>query len=266
MRQMYKHIMLLKIFTKNYLSAQMEYKCSFFTYLIVESIVLISKLLYVGVTYSLNISINGISPTEILLFNGTFFIISGIYGGFFMLNFSTFQNNVKTGKLDLLMTKPVSLQFMCSVSTIEFATLIPNVIIGIVIVSKAWKSLGIPLNFYNVFGYCYMIAIGTVIIYNLLFLPLLLSFKLIQTNSLMKITTALSNFNMMPMHIYPEIIQRIGIFVFPIFIVTNFPALFSFHHAKVFYVLWGTLVALILTIVVRSLWKYALRFYSSAMG
>lgn len=266
MKQIRKHLTILKVLTKNYLSQQMEYKCSFFTYLIVECIVLLSKLLYVGVTYNLGITINGVSPSALLLFNGTFFIISGIYGGFFMLNFSSFQSNVKGGGLDMLITKPVSLQFMCSFSTIEFATLIPNVVMGVILVVKAWRELQLPVTFINVAGYLYLLAVGVVIIYNLLFLPLLLSFKLIQTNSLMKITTSLSNFNTMPMHIYPKIAQRVGIFIFPIFIVTNFPAMFVIGELNLWYVGWGTFVAVALSVLVRCLWKYSLRFYSSAMG
>lgn len=266
MTQLKKHVHILKLLTKNYLSAQMEYQCSFFTYLIVESIVLLSKLMYVEVTYNLGVSINGISSTELLLFNGTFFIISGIYGGFFMLSFSQFQGNVKSGNLDLLITKPVSLQFMCSVSTIEFATLIPNVATGIVLVVRSWKALGLTVSIGNLLGYLYLVAIGTVIIYHLLFMPLLLSFRLIETNSLMKITSSLSNFNMMPMHIYPQIMQRIGTFIFPIFIVTNFPSMFVLGLLNHWYLLWGSAAALLLALLCRFLWKRSLRYYSSAMS
>ena len=261
-----KHLVILKMFTKNYLISQMEYKCSFFTYLIVETIVLLSKLLYVGVTYNTGITVNGLKPEEILLFNGTFFIVSGVYGGFFMLNFSNFRTKVKNGDLDLLMVKPVSLQFMCTLSTVEFAVLIPNVGTGIVMVCYVWNVCQLQVSVFNILGYLFLILCGIVIVYNILFLPQLLSFKLIETNSLFKITSSLSNFNMMPMHIYPEIMKRIGIFIFPIFVVTNFPSMFILGKLNIWYVLWSPVAAILLTVPVRLLWKKSVKGYSSAMN
>lgn len=264
LKEIKKHLKIMRLFTNNYIQRQLEYRSSFFVYLIVESIVLIYKLFYVGVTYNVGVTINGLRPIEILLYNGTFFLISGIYGGFFMMNFVSFRDKVKSGDLDMIIVKPVSLQFMSTLSTIEIAVLIPNVLTGIAIVCYAWKTIEIGVSIYNVFGYLFLVFCGVIIIYNLLFLPQLLSFKLVEVEALANITSSMSNFNMMPMDIYPLIIRRIGVFIFPIFIVSNFPAMIVLNKLKLSGIIWAFIVAIGLTIGVRVLWKLSVKNYSSA--
>ena len=114
------------LFTKRYIMSQMEYRTSFFTILIVESLILFSKLLYTVVVYNTDMIVDGLKPEAITMFTGTFFIISAVYGALFMFNFTNLQNSVYDGSLDIAITKPISLQFYLTVSTIDLAVPIPK--------------------------------------------------------------------------------------------------------------------------------------------
>ena len=61
------------LFTKRYIMSQMEYRTSFFTILIVESLILFSKLLYTVVVYNTDMIVDGLKPEAITMFTGTFF-------------------------------------------------------------------------------------------------------------------------------------------------------------------------------------------------
>ena len=151
------------LFTKRYIMSQMEYRTSFFTILIVESLILFSKLLYTVVVYNTDMIVDGLKPEAITMFTGTFFIISAVYGALFMFNFTNLQNSVYDGSLDIAITKPISLQFYLTVSTIDLAVPIPNFIAGVIMVSNAWKTLQLSTEPFIIAGYVFYIILGVVI-------------------------------------------------------------------------------------------------------
>src|SRR5512139_442707 len=111
-REIRKHILVYGLFLKNSLMAQMEYRFNFIGNLSMEAGYLLVKLSYVVVVYRSGVKINGLSPDEILLFIGTFVTLTAVYAGLFMLNNFRLRLKIRDGELDLLLTKPVSLQFM----------------------------------------------------------------------------------------------------------------------------------------------------------
>ena len=114
LREIKKHLLIYILFVKNSLMAQMEYRFNFIGNLAMESGYLLVKLSYVVVVYRSGVKINGLSPDEILLFIGTFVTLTAIYAGLFMINNFQLRAKIKDGDLDLLLTKPVSLQFMAT--------------------------------------------------------------------------------------------------------------------------------------------------------
>lgn len=263
MREIKKHITLIGIFTKRYIMSQMEYRSSFFTILIIETLILMSKLLYTVVIYSTDIVIEGLKPEAIMMFTGTFFIISAVYGAFFMFNFTTLRQSIYDGSLDLAITKPISLQFYATVSTIDIAVAIPNFIAGVIMVGKSFQELHVPVTVITIGGYCFYVIMGIVLLYSILLLPHLVSFWLIKSEGLNEIVSSISNFNIMPMAIYPKTIQLIGTFFIPIFIVSNYPPMFVLGLLGRNLQIWGVVVPILLFVIARIMWKLSIRHYSS---
>ncbi|EPY11377.1 MULTISPECIES: ABC transporter permease [Paenibacillus] len=263
-KELHKHILLYFLFIRRYIISQMEYRGNFFSFLILEILILISKLLYVVVIYRTGVDIDGLPPDAILMFTGTFFIISAIYGSLFLHNFYTFQGLVSDGELDLYMTKPVSLQFMATMSKVDFAAFIPNMTAGIILVMKGWKAMNIPIEWFNILGYIGFIFIGVIIMYCILLFPQLLAFWTTKTRAINEITSALSNFNVMPMMIYKKWMQRLGTFVVPIFLITNFAPLFVLDRLNHFYIWWCIFVPILSLLLIRIFWNLAIKKYNSA--
>src|SRR5512139_1641786 len=118
-REIRKHLVIYGLFVKNSLMAQMEYRFNFIGNLSMEAGYLLVKLSYVIVVYRSGAKINGLSPDEILLFIGTFVTLTGVYAGMFMINNFGLRGKIKDGDLDLLLTKPVSLQFMATLRSAD---------------------------------------------------------------------------------------------------------------------------------------------------
>ena len=102
------------------------------------------KLSYVVVVYRSGVQINGLSPDEILLFIGTFVTLTAAYAGLFMINNFGLRTKIRDGDLDLLLTKPVSLQFMATLRQADLTLFSVDAIAGLTMVGIAWARLGPP--------------------------------------------------------------------------------------------------------------------------
>jgi ABC-2 type transport system permease protein len=218
----------------------------------------------VVVVYRSGVKINGLSPDEILLFIGTFVGLTGVYAGMFMINNFRLRVKIKDGELDLLLTKPVSLQFMATLRQADVTIFSVDVIAGGVMVAIAWARLGIPVTFFTLGGYILFLGISCLVSYSLFLLPQIFSFWLLNTSAIAEITDSFWDFNNMPMDIYYPWIQQVGVFLLPIFVITNFPPMFILHKMPPVYMAWSLLLPIILLAMVRGLWTKGLRNYNSA--
>ncbi|MDP2989340.1 MAG: ABC-2 family transporter protein [Kiritimatiellota bacterium] len=264
LRELKKHLIIYGLFLKNSLMAQMEYRFNFIGNLSMETGYLFAKLSYVVVVYRSGVTIHGLSPDEILLFIGTFITLTAVYAGLFMLNNFGLRTKIKDGDLDLLMTKPVSLQFMATLRQADLTIFSVDFIAGGIVVIIAWSRLGIPVTFFTVGGYLGFMAISCLVSYSLFLLPQIFSFWLINTSAIAEISDSFWDFNSMPMDIYSNWIRQIGVFVLPIFVITNFPPMFVLHRLPPVYLAWSAVLPLILLAVVRLVWQRGLKNYSSA--
>jgi ABC-2 type transport system permease protein len=253
-------------FMKNCFIAQMEYRTNFVLGIAVEIAYLFSKLLYVVVVYETDLHIGDITPDGILMFVGTYTIMTGLYAGLFFTNFVRIPEYVRTGELDLLMVKPISLQFMVSLRYIDLGMPIPNLIAGITMVSIGWNSMGIELNVNNICLFLFYLLAALMITYGLMIIPSILSFWFINTGGLAGIFYAIWDANNMPMPIYSKLIQRIGVYVLPFLVITNFAPMSVMGGMDGRLMIWGACAPVLLFIAVRLIWKKAIKNYSSASG
>jgi len=259
-----KYILIYFIFVKNCLIAQMEYRINFISGIAVECGYLLAKILYIVVIYRAGVVINGLTPDAILMFIGTYIIMTGLYMGLFAVNFYSLSGYIRDGTLDMFIIKPISLQFITTLRYIDFGMPIPNVTAGIVLVVIGWNKVGIPVTLINIIGFICFIIGGVFLNYALFLLPQLLSFWTVKTGGVNEISNALWDFNNMPMGIYNKWIQRIGTFLIPVFLITNYSPLFVLSKLSYYYIIWGILAPIIFMIICRLLWNFAVRNYTSA--
>ena len=268
MREMYrelkKHFVIYLLFIKFSLMAQMEYRFNFIGNFSMETGYLLVKLSYIVVVYRSGVQIQGLSSDEILLFIGTFIFMTAFYAGMFMINNFRLLGKIKDGDLDVLLTKPVSLQFMATLRQTDLTIFMVDALAGGLIIIVAWVRLGIPVTFANLGGFVGLIFVSVAVSYCLFLLPQILSFWLMNASAIAEITDSFWDFNSMPMGIYTETIKQIGIFILPIFVITNFPPLFLLHRMPHTYRIWTIILPILLLTLVRLLWRRGLKSYASA--
>jgi ABC-2 type transport system permease protein len=139
-----------------------------------------------------------------------------------------------------------------------------DAVAGVIVVAIAWARLGIPVSLVTLGGYAGFMAISVLVSYSLFLLPQILSFWLTNTSAIAEVTDSFWDFNNMPMDIYNRWIKQVGVFVLPIFVISNFPPMFVLNKMPPAYLAWSALLPLILLLAVRLLWRQGLKNYSSA--
>ncbi|MCY9517582.1 ABC transporter permease [Paenibacillus apiarius] len=258
-----RYLSIYYIIVRNCFLNELEYRTNFIMQIFASLASLLSHFVYVIVVYKSGANIAGLTPDHVLLFMGTYFILTAVYAFFFVNNFVAFQHHVRQGTLDMYITKPVSLQFILSVRLINVMG-ISDFIVGVIVVCFAWNRLGIQVDAVNLFGYAGYIICGVILTYALFMLPQVLAFWITNTGNLYNIGAQLWDANIMPMVIYNRAIRTIGTFVIPVFVISNFAPLYLLDKLNFYELLWGICVPFLFLGLVRYLFVQGLKSYTSA--
>ena len=258
-----KHFKIFGAFMRNYLASQMEYRANFVTGLAMEAGYLLVKLMYIVVVFRAGVSINGLSPDEILLFVGTFVFMTGIYAGLIMMNLFELRGIIRDGALDFYITKPVSLQFMITLRRSDLGLLVVDMGAGIVMMVIALVRIGAAFDPWRLIGFAvFMVGCGMVA-YAIFVIPVMASFWFVGAN-IASAVDPLWDFNNMPMGIYGKAIQNIGVYLFPIFVISNFPAMYLLDRMTPIMLAWGVVIPFFMLWLTRVVFNKAVRQYNSA--
>ena len=263
MKRLKYYLKLLLLFIRFSLMAQMEYRLNFVSSLLVEIGYLLVKLSYVAVIYSTGVTIGGMTPDQIVIFIGSYILMTGLYM-FFVPSFYAISGNVREGRLDMLIVKPLSLQFIMTLQRFDFGMPIPNVTGGLILICMGWSRAGLTVSFTHIAGFILFTLTGVFLTYCMFLIPKLLSFWFVSTSGISQMTDALWDFNNMPMNLYSNWIQKLGTFIIPIFVITNFPGLCAMERLTPGYAAWGLAVPFLAFALQRAVFKRAVRHYTSA--
>lgn len=264
LKNLRKYFQLYFVFFRNCLQAQMEYRINFLFSILAECGWICSHLLYLLVLYNSDISIGGIGKESLFLFVGTYLVITGIYMSMFFTNFNNIPEYLRTGQLDLFITKPLSLQFIVTLRYIEFGYPIADFITGIALIVIGWQKMGIAISFVNIIGFIMFMLLGVIWVYVLQLLPAILSFWTVKASGVYSIGYAIHDMNKMPKAVYGKLIQRIGTFIYPIFPMANYGTLFVTGELDTYEVIWGIVGPIVFFIMIKFIWETAVKKYVSA--
>jgi ABC-2 type transport system permease protein len=259
-----KYLRLYAHFVRNSIIAQMEFKANFILSICTELGFIFAKSLYIIVLFSAGLDIYGMSPEKMLMFIGSYTFITGIMDAVYYPNIAAIPEYVRMANLDMYLTKPINSLFLISFRKFDLGLGIPNVLAGIIMIVVSWNMCGLPLNISCIMGFVFWCIIGCVLTYPILLIPVLLSFWTVKSDSLMDVVWSLWDFNNMPMTIYNRFLRLLGVFIIPIFVITNFAPMYVFGILPFSYGVYGIIAIPIFLLIAVMIWKKALRHYSSA--
>jgi len=164
----------------------------------------------------------------------------------------------------MYLVKPVAAQFLVTMQRLDLSLLVPDAAAGIVMIGIGWHRAGLPVTVGSIAGFVFFLICGALLTYSLFLLPHLLVFWTTATNGIADLTAAVWDFNNMPQLIYGKWMQRIGTFLLPVFVITNFPGLFLMGELSAPMAVWGVAAPIVFFLIARAVWNQAVKNYTSA--
>lgn len=262
--ELVKHARIYGFLLKINAMRQLEYRLNIALNIMVEMGYLGVKLIYAYIIHDTGVHIAGLSPDSIYLFIGTYMLMTVFFVSMLQFNIVVFDQQIRDGDFDLILTKPVSSQFMATLKHVDTWISIPNIIVGLGLIGYGWHASEVAFSITNIVGFTSFIALGIVTMYGLFVLPLLLAFKFKNISALQSFYWAMWDFNNLPHKIHIRPVQLMGAVVFPLFLITNWSPLFVLDQLSTPELIWGIVAPIILFSLTRILWKVALKHYESA--
>lgn len=286
MREILRHLKIWLMLVRLNFMSQMEYRANFVSGILMETGYLAAKLMYVLVAYEAGRRIAGFGPDEILVFVGTYVALTGFYAGVFAANLFQLSTLVRDGSFDTILVKPVNDQFLATFRRSDMGAFLLDFVAGLAMVaiglvrlragdaapglaatglasSSGFAAAGPGMRVLIVAGWGLFAASGAAVGYAIWVMPMTLVFRFVRADSLAHLADSFWDFNNVPMVVYGKVGQAIGVFVIPIFVITNFPALFALGRLPPLWLAWGLVSPVIFLSLTAWLWKRGLRHYAS---
>ena len=226
---------------------QMEYKFNFLVGGTFELIWMAMYIIFINVAFLHTKDINGWNKYQMLMLTFQGGLMDSVFTFAVVPGLKRLPELINTGELDFLLLQPVNKKFNISFNEFD----IPQI-----------KNI-----FINIFGIIYCIKKLHIILTPvkiLIYILMSLAFWFMRMDIVMGIGSELITVGNKPMSIYPNIIQKILIFIIPLFVCFNFPILYIVKGLNLYFIIYSFIATAICFMILNFIFKRGLRRYVSA--
>jgi viologen exporter family transport system permease protein len=241
----------------------LQYRMNFALQVLQSLLQLFTGLVVFALVYSHTTELNGWSQNELLVVLGVQIVMGGVVRAVVQPNMMRFTEEVRDGKLDHALTKPVDAQMLVSVRQVEVWQAV-DLLTGAGVIVVALTRLGGDLGALDVLAFAVALAVGAVLLYCFWMLLATLAFWIVNMWHLPELFEGVFQTGRWPIGIYPPWLRFSVTFLVPIAFAVTVPA-----EAVTSRLEWQTLAlaagfAVFLFGVTRWFWRFGLRSYSGA--
>src|SRR3954467_15963218 len=250
---------------RNSLIRSMSFKVNFLLWMIVEVLWFVGQIVFFSIIFANVNQIGDWTKWEVVLLVGTHQIIAQIFQAFFFVNIANIPELVRTGKLDSVLVLPVDSQFAVSSKQFELDSIV-NAIVGAAIVIISLSNLHLVPTAVSVLLYLAALIFGVAVHYSIMLSLAAVSFWIIRAQGLVYGYFNFLNIARYPDVIYPRLFRFVFGWIIPVVIIANIPArlLIKPLGQPLWLMTHLAIASIIVFLLSRSFWRFALRHYSSA--
>ncbi len=253
-------------FFKASLVADLEYRFNFILLITAEFIWYSTQLILFEVLYRHTNLIGGWKLDQMRVFMFLALFIDSIYMILWDSNFTKFNDDVRKGNLDLLLTKPVNSLFMMSSQKLSISHVPCFFVTGAGLI---WALSQLPdFTWSRLLWLLLMIPAGLSVIFCARFALNATAILFTRADFLQYVWYSLFRLGLRPDGIYYSFLggalRFILIFVLPFAMIASIPARFLMEPINPWIALWATVMPLISFYALSKYWRYCLRNYTSA--
>lgn len=220
-------------FFRNALIREMMFQGNFLIQIITRSFWFFAQIALFEIIFRKVPSINGWDRDQYFAFMATGMLINSIVESFFMPNCANLSEQIRTGRLDFALVKPIDSQFLISLERINLA-MISQLLLAIALLTRSLYRIGEPLSVWQMSLYLAYIAIGVLFFYSMMIITACTSIFFGRNQGLYDFWFYITVFARYPRSIYDgeddsrweggEMLQFGFSYVMPILLVVTVPA------------------------------------------
>jgi len=245
-------------------SRQMMYRLSFWTAFWVDLTYFLIQLLTFAAIFRQIETIGDWTLPHMAIFLGTFTMLDALYMCTYFFGVLAIPEKIRTGALDLYLTRPVSALFLLSVESMDFGSILLTVP-GLMMVGWGVRELGLHVTVGLVAGYAALFVGMFLLMYCVMVVLRVAAFWLVRINAFNELENALVEFSFrVPGVVYQGVWKLLLYVLLPYGLMATIPTQFLTggmhlqHWLLVSGVLGGFWIGMTL------LWQAGLRRYGSA--
>jgi ABC-2 type transport system permease protein len=171
--------------------------------------------------------------------------------------------SVRDGMLDFVLVKPVDAQLLNSLQSVDIWRLI-DVALGLGVLIVALARLGTQVGLTQAALFLGMLLTGSAIIYSFWTILATLSFWFVRVENILEIFRSMYEAGRWPITLYPPWLRFTLSFIVPVAFVTTVPVEALTGRLSPQTLVLAGLMAVVLLVISRLVWKRGLRQYSGA--
>lgn len=255
------YLRLLGLFWSTAIAAELEYRLNFVIASGSAIINLAGSIFSLFLFYGNGYQFQGWNWAEALLVVGMFTFLQGCSTTFLVPNLNRIVRQIEDGTLDFVLLKPISSQFWLSTRMISPWGL-PDLLFGLIILAYAGDRLSLPWTRYG--AMLLPLGFGLVILYSLWFMLGAMSIWFVKIYNVTEVLRGFLEAGRFPMVAYPTMYRFFFSFVIPVVFLTTVPVEVLLGRWHWPWIAGGGCLAAGLFFAANRLWRFALRFYTSA--
>ena len=246
------------------LNSEMMYSFNFWSAFLTDLSLFVLQIFMFSALFLQVETINGWNINQMIIFIGTFTIIDAAYMATYFFGVLTIPDKIRTGSLDIYLTRPVNTLFYVSFENIDPGSAL-LMLPGIGMVLYGMGRLGLALTAGRVLGYIFLLILMCLLMYSLMIIIRTLAFRFIKIDSFCELENELVNFVFrIPGVVYRGLWKFIFFVLLPYGLIATIPAQFLSDALEGRY--WAMSIGVCALFMGLSivLWKKGLRVYGSA--
>jgi ABC-2 type transport system permease protein len=260
---MRRYLKLIWLFVTVNIQDNAAYRTDLFVHILMTFLHFGAEMIGLWTIFSNTPSLGGWSAFEFLALLGVFRMMSGLIGLFIAPNMRRLMEDIRDGKLDYVVIKPIHSQFFVSFRRVIVWRL-SDVVMGMILVLFACYQLSATLSFVAVGSFILMLASGTVIIYSFWLCLGTLAFWFTRISNIEMIFWNVFEAGRYPVDIYRPWIRTGLTYIIPLAFITTIPAGALVGKTEPGNLVIALVVATGALYLSSQFWRLGLRHYSGA--
>ncbi len=240
------------------------FRLDFFAPFLVDGSLFFMQILAFGAVYSHVDTVGSWGRGEMILYIGTFSLLNALNMTIYFFGVNSIPNKVRSGELDLYLSKPVSPLFRLTFENISPGS-ISLVIMSICIISYGIRMLHMALTLWAVISYVFWVLIMTVLYYEMEVIIRSVSLYIVSMAHMEQIEDACIDLCMkLPGIAFYGGYKVIFYLILPYGIMATLPVQQMIGEMNLRIAVYGIAIVVIFSVFTAVFWKQGLKHYNSA--